>query len=122
MQRYFAALTLVLLLGMVLGRVLLMRRKGIKAMQFGKTDQKDFLIPPFALFYFYIVFAAAFNFPTVSRQEFFSSVMVSWVGVLLCLAGFVPVVAESCFIWEEFPCWHRPGPSGQTCNDRHFCF
>ena len=87
MQGYFGALTIVLLLGMVWVRVLLMRRKGIKAMNFGRIDKKDFLIPPFALFYFYIVFAAAFNFPTVSRQEFFHSGIVSWVGVLLCLAG-----------------------------------
>jgi protein-S-isoprenylcysteine O-methyltransferase Ste14 len=45
------------------------------------------LIAPFALFYFYIVFAAAFNFPTVSKQEFFYSGIISWVGVFLCLAG-----------------------------------
>jgi protein-S-isoprenylcysteine O-methyltransferase Ste14 len=87
MQRYFGALTIVLLLGMVWVRVLLMRRKGIEAMNFGKVDKKDFLIPPFALFYFYIVFAAAFNFPTVSRQELFHSGIISWLGVLLCLAG-----------------------------------
>lgn len=62
MPRCFAALTLAVLLGIVLVRVLLMRRKGIKAMQFGRIDKKDFLIPPFALFYFYVVFAAAFNF------------------------------------------------------------
>jgi len=64
-----------------------MRRKGIKAMHFGAIDKKDFLIPPFAVFYFYVVFAAAFNLPTVSRQEFFQSAVVSWAGVLLCLAG-----------------------------------
>jgi protein-S-isoprenylcysteine O-methyltransferase Ste14 len=87
MQRYFGALTIVLLLGMVLIRALLMRRKGIKAIHFGEIDKKDFLIPPFALFYFYIVFAAAFDFPTVSRQEFFHSGTLSWVGVLLCLVG-----------------------------------
>jgi protein-S-isoprenylcysteine O-methyltransferase Ste14 len=87
MPRYFAALTLVLLLGMVVVRGLLMRRKGIKAMQFGRIDKKDFLIPPFALFYFNIVLAAAVNFPTVSRQEFIHSAIVTWVGVLLCLAG-----------------------------------
>jgi protein-S-isoprenylcysteine O-methyltransferase Ste14 len=87
MQRYFGALTIVLLLGMVWVRVLLMRRKGIKAMNFGRIDKTDFLIPPFALFYFYIVFAAAFSFPTVSRQELFHSGIVSWGGVLLCLAG-----------------------------------
>lgn len=87
MQRYFGALTIVLLLGMVWVRVLLMRRKGIEAMNFGRVDKKDFLIPPFALFYFYIVLAVEFNFPTVSRQELFHSGIVSWVGVLLCLAG-----------------------------------
>lgn len=87
MQRYFGALTIVLLLGMVWGRILLMRRNGIQAMNFGRIDKKDFLIPPFALFYFYIVFAGAFDFPTVTRQEFFHSEIISWVGVLFCLAG-----------------------------------
>lgn len=87
MQRYLAVLTIVLLLGMVLARALLMRRKGIKAFHFGNLDPKDFLIPPFALFYFYMVFAAAFGWPTVSRQEFFQSDIIAWVGVCLCLAG-----------------------------------
>jgi protein-S-isoprenylcysteine O-methyltransferase Ste14 len=87
MQRYFAALTIVLMLGMVLTRVLLMRKKGIAAMNFGKIDRKDFLIPPIALFYFYLVFAAAFQLPTVSRQQFFHSEPIAWVGVLFCLAG-----------------------------------
>jgi protein-S-isoprenylcysteine O-methyltransferase Ste14 len=87
MQRYFGALTILVVLGTVSARVLLMRSKGIKAMHFGDIDKKDFLIPPFALFYFYTVFAAAFHFPTVSRQEFFQSGIVSWAGVLLCLAG-----------------------------------
>jgi protein-S-isoprenylcysteine O-methyltransferase Ste14 len=45
------------------------------------------LIPPFALFYFFIIFAAAFHFPTVSSQEFFRNGIVSWAGVLFCLAG-----------------------------------
>ena len=87
MPGYFAALTIVLMLGMVLTRVVLMRRRGIEAMNFGKIDKTDFLIPPFALFYFYLVFANAFNFPAVSTQEFFRSEIISWVGVFLCLAG-----------------------------------
>jgi hypothetical protein len=85
MQRYFGALTIVLLLGMVWGRVLLMRKAGIKATKFGEIDKKDFLIPPFAFFYFYLVFAHAFNLPTVSRQEFFHSKVAS--GVTLFVAG-----------------------------------
>ena len=92
MQGYLGALTIVLLLGMVLTRALLMRRKGIKAIHFGEIDKKDFLIPPFAIFYFYVVFAAAFDLPTVSRQEFFHSEIVSWIGVLFCLAGLLLLI------------------------------
>ena len=87
MQRYFAVATIALMMGMVLSRVLLMRKRGSEAMNFGKIDKKDFLIPPFALFYFYLIIAAAFKLPTISRQEFFQSQIVSWLGVLVCLAG-----------------------------------
>jgi protein-S-isoprenylcysteine O-methyltransferase Ste14 len=96
MQMYFGALTIVLLLGMVWGRVLLMRMKGINVVHFGRIDKKDFLIPPFAVFYFYIVFAAAFKLPSLSRQEFFHSETVTWIGALLCLAG-LPIVFLSLF-------------------------
>jgi protein-S-isoprenylcysteine O-methyltransferase Ste14 len=87
MQKYFGALTILLLVAMVLVRVRLMRRAGIEAMHFGRTDKKDFLIPPFAFFYFYLVFAAAFNLPTLSTRELLHSGAVSWVGALFCLAG-----------------------------------
>ena len=87
MPKYFAVLTVVLMLGMVLTRVGMMRKKGIQAMNFGKIDKTDFLIPPFALFYFYLVFANTFDLPTVSTQEFFHLEMISWVGAFFCLAG-----------------------------------
>ena len=87
MSRYFSVLIIVLMVAMVLTRSLVMKNKGIEALNFGKIDRTDFLILPFALFYFYLVFAAAFNFPTVSTQEFFDSEVISWVGVFFCLAG-----------------------------------
>ncbi len=87
MPHYFAALTMVLLVGMVLTRVWLMKRNGIQALKFGKIDRKDFLILPFAFYYFYLIFAAAFNWPIISKQEFFQSEFVSWIGALFCLAG-----------------------------------
>jgi protein-S-isoprenylcysteine O-methyltransferase Ste14 len=86
-QRYVAALTIVLLIGMVLARALWMRGQGVGAFHFGRTHKTDYLIPPFAFFYFYLVFAAAFDWPAVSRQRFFDSEVLSWLGVLLCLAG-----------------------------------
>ena len=87
MQGYLAALAILILLGMVWIRVLLLKRIGIEAFCFGKMDRKDFLIPPFALFYFYMVFASAFKLPSVSKQEFFRSEIISWVGVCLCMVG-----------------------------------
>src|SRR5262245_14793134 len=87
MQGFLAALTIVLLIGMVVTRLILMRRAGTRAMHFGNIDKKDFLIPPFALFYFYTVFAAAFDLPLLSDQRFFQYEVISWIGVFLCFAG-----------------------------------
>jgi len=56
-------------------------------MKFGDTDKTDFLIPPFALFYFYLVFAATFSLPRVSTKEIFHSEITAWLGVAFCLAG-----------------------------------
>jgi protein-S-isoprenylcysteine O-methyltransferase Ste14 len=89
MPGYFAALTIVLLMGLVLGRVAMLRRQGVRAMNFGKQDKTDFIIPPFALFYFYVVFAAAFGWPTVAHRRFFVSSEIAWLGVAFCLGGLV---------------------------------
>ena len=94
MQHYLAVLTLVLIVGMVVTRARLMQREGVEAMHFGNIDKKDFLIPPFALFYFYLIFAAAFGWPSVSTQEFFHSSAVAWAGVAFCLAGL------ALFLWS----------------------
>jgi protein-S-isoprenylcysteine O-methyltransferase Ste14 len=87
MPNYLAALTILLLLGMVLSRVFLLKRQGVTAMKFGETNKTDFLILPFVLFYFYTIFTAAFDWPAVSHQKFFRSEAVAWLGVLLCLAA-----------------------------------
>jgi len=84
--RLIAALTLVLLASIVLARVWIMKRRGMRAMHFGQTDKKDFLIPPFALFYFYTVFAAAFGWPELGRLPIGSEFVAS-MGVVFCLSG-----------------------------------
>src|SRR5262249_7494006 len=94
MPKYLGALTIVLLLGMVLTRISVLRRQGIKAMKFGNIDKTDFLIPPYALFYFYVLFAAAFHWPTVTTHQFFHSEIIAWTGVLFCLAGLL------LFLWS----------------------
>ena len=119
MPGYFAALTIVLMLGMVAARVLLLKRQGTKAMKFGDVDKKDFLIPPFALFYFYMVFASAFGLPAPSTEEIFHSGILSWVGVASCLAGLGLLLWSLVSFGKSF----RVGidtPSRQTCNEWYF--
>jgi protein-S-isoprenylcysteine O-methyltransferase Ste14 len=87
MPGYLAASTIVLVLGMVLCRVFWLRRTGTEPMHFGDIDKTNYLIPPFALFYFYTVLAAAFSLPIVSEQTFFHSEGMAWIGVGLCLVG-----------------------------------
>lgn len=88
MQGYFACATVVLLIALVLSRVVLMNKMGIKAFKFGAMDKKDFLIPPFALLFFYIVFASTFNLPKLG-VELFSSDIARWAGVAVCFLGLI---------------------------------
>lgn len=94
MPHYLGALALVLMIGIVLTRVVLLRRQGVRAMKFGQTDKTDLFIPPFALFYFYTVFAAAFGWLSVAGRQFFSSGIVAWIGVALCLAALLLLLAS----------------------------
>lgn len=102
MPEYFAVLTMLLLVVMVMARVFLMRRKGIAAMHFGKMDRTDFLIPPFAVFYFYLIFANAFDWPSVRAQEFFHSETIRWIGVLFCLVGLLLFIASLVSFGQSF--------------------
>ena len=89
MQPKLAALVLLLLIGAVVGRVIFMRRRGLNPVQFGKRDKKDYLIPPFALLYFYIVFAHAFNWPSFINRTLLQYDLLAWLGILLCVGGLV---------------------------------
>jgi hypothetical protein len=106
MPGYFAALTIVLLLGIVLFRVFWLERTGTQAMHFGNIDKTDYLIPPFALFDFYTVFAAAFNLPMLSKQTFFQSERIAWIGVGLCLAGLTLLLLSLVSFGHSFSCGH----------------
>ena len=91
---YLAAATMALLPGIVVTRVVLLRRTGTNAMHFGNIDETDYLIPPVALFYFYTVFAAAFGWPLVSTQRFFESYTTAWLGVGLGFCGLLVLIAS----------------------------
>jgi protein-S-isoprenylcysteine O-methyltransferase Ste14 len=94
MPSYCAVSTIVLLVAMVLTRALALKAHGIHALHFGQIDRKDFLIPPFAFFYSYVVFAWAFGLPAPGRQQFFRSEIASWIGVACCGGGLSLMLAS----------------------------
>jgi protein-S-isoprenylcysteine O-methyltransferase Ste14 len=102
MQSFFAVLTLILVLGMVISRVILLRRRGIGAIAFGKIDKTDYLILPFALFYFYLIVTNAFGLPTTSKQAIFHSEVISWIGVLFCIVGLVVLLWSLISLGQSF--------------------
>jgi protein-S-isoprenylcysteine O-methyltransferase Ste14 len=102
MPGYLAAATIVLLIGIVLTRALLLSRTGTRAIHFGNIDKKDFLIPPFALFYFYSVFAAAFSWPLLGGQRIFHSGAVAWIGVGLCFGGLLMLLLSLISFGKSF--------------------
>ncbi len=86
MTKYIAAATLALLVILVLVRARQLKKMGVKAIQFGERDKKDFLIPPFALLLFYIVLASAFELPKIGA-ELFADGFIAWIGVAVCVIG-----------------------------------
>ncbi len=88
MQGYFAMVTIALLIMMVLFRASQLRKTGIKAFKFGEMDKKDFILPPFVLFFLYIVVSSVLALPTLGF-ELFKNEAVSWIGVVFCIIGLV---------------------------------
>ena len=119
MPKVFAALTMALLIVMVVARTLQMKRQGISAMQFGKIDRTDFLIPPFAFFYFYLILAHAFAWPTLSSQEFFQSEILPWMGALCCLAGLLLFFWSLLSFGQSFRVGIDEDHPGASCGGSH---
>ncbi len=101
-QQYIGAGTLAVLMAMVIARLVMLRRRGIRAMKFGETDKTDFLIPPIVLFYIYSVWATAFGWPKVADRVSFQSGAIGWAGVALCLTGLALFLASLISFGKSF--------------------
>jgi len=62
-MEYIIIIELIILIGMVLIRSAMLRKKGINAIVFGVTDKTDFILVPIILCFFYALFAPIFNLP-----------------------------------------------------------
>lgn len=79
-RSFFGLVLLISIVVLTIVRTLMLNKQGIKVMELGKQDRKDFLIPPFAFFYFYLILANAFGLPAIPNQELFHNEVVTWLG------------------------------------------
>ena len=92
-------LNIVLLLAflcMLAGRSLAMRKRGIRAIVFGKTDKRDFLLVLVVLLLVYPAIAKAAGLPMWSLllEPFWDTPAPGWVGLALCVLAIVGFAAS----------------------------
>lgn len=68
-QGYFAIISLLLIIIMVIICAKQLGIKGIKIFKFGELDKKDFFIFHFALLFFYLIFSSVFDWPKLGNKE-----------------------------------------------------
>lgn len=95
MREYISVLALLAFFGLVIGRTLSLRRRGVRAIVFGKTHKSDFLLLPVFPLFAYAVLAGALGLPLprVLKTPFWSNGAVAWAGLLLCAAALIGFAA-----------------------------
>jgi len=86
MIEILSAVVLALLIALVAGRVLMLRRRGVNVFLFGATDKSDFLLMPLMLFMFYVVLSGAFQLPlpAILKDSFWQAAALRWLGLAVC--------------------------------------
>ncbi len=102
MQEYLAVLTIILLLGMVLFRAAMLNISGTKCIHFGNIDKSDYLIVPFAFFFFYTILAGTLEWPNITNELLFHSKNISWFAVSLCFIGLVVMLLSLISFGKSF--------------------
>ena len=88
-QYYLSAVMFVFFIAMVISRAIVMHRKGINALLFGKTDKSDFLLIPIVLILIYTIISRVFNLPMWKPliRPFWNTHIPGWVGVIICIVA-----------------------------------
>ena len=95
-QYYISVILFLLFVALVMGRVALLRRNGIKAIVFGATDKSDFLLVPFVLALIYTLCSSAFGLPMWKPliKPFWETKLPGAAGIALCAAAVIGVMVS----------------------------
>jgi protein-S-isoprenylcysteine O-methyltransferase Ste14 len=90
-MKYIPLFELPVLILMVLVRSMMLKRHGIKAIVFGLTDKKDFIIIPIVLFFFYGIYATVFDlpFPAILTGYYWDLGILHLCGAVLCTVSLI---------------------------------
>ena len=88
-QGWIVAAAFVGLIGLVLARVAMLRRRGIQAFLFGATHRSDAVLVPCVLIIVYCVIAPGFHWPMWDPivAPFWATAIPGWVGATACVAA-----------------------------------
>lgn len=84
-------LELAILIIMVLIRSAMLRKNGINAIVFGKTDKNDYILIPIILSFFYAILAPIFNlpFPIILENTFWNINILNWLAIIICTISLI---------------------------------
>jgi protein-S-isoprenylcysteine O-methyltransferase Ste14 len=90
-MEYIPILELLVLITMVLVRSMMLKRHGIKAIVFGVTDKKDYIIIPIVLFFFYGMFSTVFDmpFPAILKKYYWEFSILHLCGAVICTISLI---------------------------------
>ena len=94
-QYRISAILFVLFIGLVAGRAIMLKRKGIKAIVFGTTDKSDFLLVPFVLVIIYAIFSRVIDVPMWRPlvATFWDTRIAGVAGIAFCAIAVIGIAA-----------------------------
>ena len=95
MHGYIVLISIIVMICCVVIRIGQLKKLGIKALLFGQIDKKDFMIPPCALLFLYMILANVFDLPRFSHV-FTEADNANLIGTILC------ILAPVLFIWAMY--------------------
>jgi len=103
-QTLFSGLVLLMFVVCVASRTVVLRRRGIRAMVFGETDKRDFILVAALLAIVYASVARSLGLPMwgVLLKPFWESAVPGWAGVGLCALSIVLLVLALISIGDSF--------------------
>jgi len=96
MQMNLSFIAFALLVLMVISRAILMHKKGIRAIVFGRTDKSDFMLLPAVLLLVYSILSNVAGLPMWSPliRPFWDTDLPGWIGLVLCVTALIGFAAS----------------------------